>query len=147
MPRVIGASKNLIVFDDHLSGDKLGMYYRQPTTEEREGFLAMAVQREEDEVTSKSPEARKIYGLKILVGIRDGDFIRIQDDKEVPMSSDPESAAYYPDWKAEIEKGCMDLVTTMALHVFDRLPMIASPPKKKAAVLKTARQTGGLQGE
>lgn len=127
MPRIIGAARNEIIFEDHLGGGQLGLYYRMPTTKEREGFLAMAVQRKGSKVTLHHAAARLTYGLRILEGIRDGDFMRMTEaGMPVPMSSDPASPHYHPDWAKEMEAGCADLVMTMAGLVFDGTPRIAA---------------------
>lgn len=126
MPRIIGAEKNEIIYADPLSGCNLGLYYRMPTTEEREGFLNAAVKRKGNKVTLHHAEARMAFGLKILVGVRDGDFLRRDGGKDVPMSSNPDSPDYCPEWKQEMESGCADLVMAMAAHVFDSAPRIVA---------------------
>lgn len=127
MPRIIGAKRNEMIFEDHLSGDKLALYYRMPTTKEREDFLNMAVRRKGNKVTFHHTEARLTYGLKILVGIRDGDFVRQADagSSLLPMSSDPNSPDYCADWKQSMEDGCADLIMALAGHVFDGTPRLA----------------------
>jgi hypothetical protein len=125
MPRIIGADRNEIIFDDPLSGDRLGMYYRMPTTREREGFVNMAVRRKGNKVTMHHAEARMCYGMKILVGIREGDFMRMASGQPVPMSSDPSSPHYTPEWAQEMEAGCADLIMALAAQVFDVTPRVA----------------------
>lgn len=119
MPRIIGAERNELIVDDKISGSQLGLYYRTPTTSERQAYLNAAIKRHRNKVTMHHAEARMKYGMAILTGVRDGDFMRMQDGKAVAMSSDPAGPNYYPEWKREIEGGCGDLVMLLAAVVFD----------------------------
>lgn len=75
-------TKNLIKMLDPVSGTELGLYYRLPTTEERQAFLNDAGKRIGEEYVDNSAEARYEGGLKVLTGVRDGDFEREIDKKE-----------------------------------------------------------------
>lgn len=132
MPRIIGIERNEVIFEDPISGDKLGLYYRMPTTKEREGFVNMAVRRKGNKVTLHHAEARMAYGMKILIGIREKDFLRMVDGKAMLMSSDPASPDYVADWAKEIETGCADLVMALAGHVFDGSPRLASQDEEES---------------
>lgn len=126
MPRIIGTERNEIIFDDIASRTQLGLYYRLPTTKERQGFLNSAVRRIGNKVTMHHAEARMKYGMEILQGVRDGDFMRMENGSAVPMSSNPASPHYFPGWKEEMETGCADLIMAMAGHVFDGTVTLAS---------------------
>lgn len=120
MPRIIGCERNELIINDPISTSQLGLYYRMPTTRERQGYLDAAVKRVKNKVTLHHAQARMEYGLKILVGVRDGDFMRMdKGGKAVLMSSDPASPDYYEGWKDEIAEGCGDLVMNLAALVFD----------------------------
>lgn len=126
MPRIIGCEQNEIIFNDIDSGTKLGLYYRLPTTKERQGFLNSVVRKSGKVVTMHHVEARMKYGMDILQGIREGDFMRMENGSAVPMSSNPSSPHYFSGWKEEMETGCADLIMAMAGHVFDGTVTIAS---------------------
>jgi len=126
MPRIVGAAQNELIFDDPISGSELGLYFRMPTTTERQGYVNAAVQRKGKKVTMHHAEARMRFGLKILTGVRDGDFVRMQGKDQVPMSSDPSSPNYFSGWREEIEKDCGDLVMALAGQVFDGSPSLVT---------------------
>ena len=127
MPRIIGTERNELIINDPISNSQLGLYYRMPTTSERQGYMNTAIKRVKNKVTLHQAEARMTWGGKILVGIRDGDFLRMVEGKPVPMSSDPASPAYYEGWKEEIADGCGDLVMALAAVVFDGGIDVATP--------------------
>jgi len=127
MPRIIGGERNELILNDTLAGCQVGLYYRMPTTSERQGYLNAAVKRERNKVTLHHAEARLKYGLKILEGVRDGDFLRTVDGKPVAMSSNPASPDFYPDWKKEIEAGCSDLVLALSGLVFEGGADVVTP--------------------
>ena len=133
MPRIIGSEKNELIINDALSGDQLGLYYRMPTTKERQGYLDAAVKRVKNKVTLHHAEARMKYGMSILVGIREGDFMRMKEGKAVPMSSDPLSPDFYEGWKQEMEDGCGDLIMALAGVVFDGGADVAQPDAEDIA--------------
>lgn len=122
MARIIGAERNEMAFHDHLSGTTVALYYRNPTTSERQGYMNDAVKREKNTVTLHRAEALAKWGAKILMGVRDGDFLRVVEGQPVPLSSDPASPDFYPEWRAEIEAGCIDLISALAGQVFDAVP-------------------------
>lgn len=120
MPRIIGAERNELIIDDKISGCQIALYYRMPTTSERQAYLNAAIKRNRNKVTMHHAEARMKFGMSILTGVRDGDFMRMgEQGKPMAMSSNQTSPDYYPEWKAEIEGGCGDLVMMLAALVFD----------------------------
>lgn len=127
MPRIIGSPRNELILNDTLAGCQVGLYYRMPTTSERQGYLNAVVKRERNKVTLHHAEARLKYGLKILEGVRDGDFLRTVNGRSVAMSSDPASPDFHPEWKKEIETGCGDLVLALAGLVFEGGAEVVTP--------------------
>lgn len=143
-------TKNLIKMLDPVSGTELGIYYRLPTTEERQAFLNDAGKRIGEEYVDNSAEARYEGGLKVLTGVRDGDFEREIDKKEfdslatefaelnveivdgtmyLPISSNPESHLYFEGWKAWMETHCADLIYVLGVRVFEGVARIKGPEK------------------
>jgi hypothetical protein len=52
----------------------------------------------------------------ILTGIKDGDF---EKGKNQPLSSDPNSPHYDPEWKSILQKHAPDIIEMLAVTVFD----------------------------
>lgn len=119
MARVLGTTRNSLTLFDNISNSEIILYYRNPTTAERNGYANMAMQRKRNKIKFNQAKARLTYGLAILLGFREGDFVRSEGGREVTFSSDKESPHYKPDWKEELEKGAADLVMLLAAHVFD----------------------------
>lgn len=119
MARREAVERNELKINDNISGTIITLYHKMPTTEERQRYQNMAVQRLKNKVKFQQTEARLKFGLEILVGFKEGDFERKVDGKDVPMASEPGSANYYEDWKPWVQANAADLVMLMAAHVFD----------------------------
>lgn len=120
MPRNTSLTpRNELVIHDNLSDSDIVLYYRTPTTTERNGYQNMAVSRRRNRVVLNQAGARLKYGLLVLTGFRDGDFVRDVDGHAEPYSSDPDSPRYLPAWKDEVAAGAADLVMLLAGHLFD----------------------------
>lgn len=121
MPRRLSKTEtNELSLYDHISGSDIVLTYRMPTTQEREGYANASVKRTRKGMKFQVVQARQEFGLKILAGIREGDF-EVEDGKGgwTPLSSDPESPNYREDWKAVVGELAPDLVQALAGHVFD----------------------------
>ena len=127
MARIIGTANNSLKIHDNISDSDIVLFYRSPTTSERTGYANMSVQRRRNKVTLHQAEARLKYGLLILTGFREGDFVRDAGGRPEVFSSDPGSAHYRSNWKEEIEEGAADLVMLLAAHVFDVSAEIDAP--------------------
>lgn len=119
MPRRECNGKNELKMHDNLSNSEVTLLYRMPTTTERQGFLNKAISRIGTSVEFHQEEARWEFGLKILTGIVDGDFERLEEGKYVPISSREQSEYYYPTWKEWMGVYAADLVSLLGRHVFD----------------------------
>lgn len=119
MPRSIDNEINELKICDNISNSTLVLYYRQPTTQERAAYANESVQRKRNKIVTRIAETRLKYGAMILEGFREGDFTRKRDGRTVPMSSDPQSPQYVPDWKDQVVAGAGDIVMLLAAHVFD----------------------------
>lgn len=121
MARRLCAFPNLLVLEDRLSGGSLGLYYRMPTTKERVAYANGQVVREKGKIVDRTVETRIRFGLRILSGVRTGDF-------EVPdgaggwsvVSSNPQEVGYREDWKEIVEKYAADCIAQLAFAVFER---------------------------
>lgn len=119
MPRLLGLAVNELKIHDNISNSDLVLYYRNPTTAERQRYANEAVQRKRNKIVTNIPEARLKWGQQILTGFREGDFMRMSGGKPAAMSSDQASPAYYDKWREELEAHAADLLMLLAAHVFD----------------------------
>jgi len=100
-------------------GVEVGVFHREPTTEEIHKYNSEAIRRKGQNVKFRHSKAQFKFGAKILKGIVEGDFgVPDQDGKIVPISSDPESPDYRQDWKALLLKMAPAVVITLAAAVF-----------------------------
>lgn len=113
------SERNELTIHDNMSDSDIVLYYRTPTTKERQAYANLSVQRKGRKIKINTAEARLKHGLRILTGFREGDFVRSEGGKEIPYSWDKGSPNYLPTWKEEIERGAADLVMLLAAHVFD----------------------------
>lgn len=128
MPRNTSTTgNNELKIRDNVSDSDIVLFYRTPTTKERQEYQNMALQRKGKQIKFNQAEARLVAGLKILTGFREGDFVRDVMGQSVPYSADPNSPHYLEGWKAEVEAGASDLVMLMAAHVFDASAEIVDP--------------------
>lgn len=119
MPRILSDDINILIVQDNISGSELGLLYRMPTPQERIAYSNSTIQRRGRNVEMRIGEARQKFGIKILVGIREGDFVKKEGKKHVPLSSDPESKHYDPDWKKHMQAHAADLIEILCARVFD----------------------------
>ena len=119
MPRRLGEELSEVKIRDVLSDSDVVLFYRLPTTKMRLGYENAKAVRKNGKVVNRLPEARQEYGLKILAGIGEGDFEHKVDGEWKPLSSDPKSPDYDPDWKGILAKLAGDMVELLAIQVFD----------------------------
>jgi hypothetical protein len=138
MARVLGAKRNKLTLIDNLGGGKINLYYRNPAPEEIAAFTNESLQRQDDEIVVRRGEARQKWGLVILEGFDDGDFVMADEEsgKRVPISSDPESELYVENWKDFVVDGGADLIELLAIRVFEMPSSIAKAEEKKAPARK-----------
>lgn len=138
------SKENVMRFMDSLSQDGkgapsiIGLKYRMPTTEERQGYLDNRQIRDDvtGKLVSQIVENRLNFGAQILTGIEDGSF---EDEdakgKPLPVSSDPDSKYYRKDWKKFVMEVGPDFVNLLAVQVFDGsavpAPMVSAESGKK----------------
>jgi len=118
--RVLGENiKNELKLNDNLSNSKLSLFYRMPTSSEINGYANGMVTRKGNKVVRSVGEMRQKYGAKILIGIGEGSFGKVVDGKTVPISSDPQSPNYDPQWQALVIKQAPDVIEILAIQVFE----------------------------
>jgi hypothetical protein len=126
MARREAVEQNKLCINDNISGTVITLFYRMPTTIERQSYQNMSIQRQRNKVVHKQAEARLKYGSLVLTGFKTGDFEKKVKDKYVAMASDAADPLYDPDWKVWANVNAADLVMLLAAHVFDAPAEIAS---------------------
>jgi hypothetical protein len=129
MARKLGETNNSVLIRDNLSETDVRLFYRIPTTAERVSYSNESFRRKGGKIINQAVETRLKYGLKIVTGIRDGDFERSVDNRWLPISSDPNHPDYAKDWKEFLEKYASDLVQLLSLRVFEASAQIAEEPE------------------
>ncbi len=141
MPRRLGEELSELRIQDNLSNSEIVLRYRTPTTQERLGYENAKAVRKGGRVEDKRPQARQKYGMKILAGFREGDFERMVDGKWTPISSNPDSPNYWPEWKSVIAEQAGDMVEALAIQVFD-LPVMIQQAEPEADEETDAEESG-----
>lgn len=141
----IGNSKNLLTFLDPLSQGadgkptRIGLFYRFPSTEERQDYFNNLQYRDDDssELVDQALTTRVEFGLKILTGFTEESFEdALEDGSIVPVSSDPASEHYRADWKNIVEQTAADIVSVLAMQVFERSAIPLPRTKSQAESTK-----------
>ena len=126
--RVIGPKViNEMVVADPMSGDQLILYYRSPTTEERQQYVSDLFLQEDGKVKDNTQIARLKWGLELLTGIGDQTLALTIDGETRPVHNNPESEHYRADWKELMREYAADLPVFLALRVFEALRQIPKP--------------------
>lgn len=98
----------------------LEIRYRLPTTEEHQEYINRLMQNVGGKIVSNHAATRLTMGAKIITGIQDGCFGRLNEDgREVPMSSDKKSPDYFKEWKEALMDGAGDIVGALGCAVFE----------------------------
>jgi hypothetical protein len=116
---VLTNENKTVLIEDNKSGSDVLFEYRDPSTEEEIQYTNEQVKRRGQNTSFEVAEARLKYGSKVLTGIREGDFGQVKDGKVVPLSSDPNSSHYHPNWKKLVKKHARHLIMLLAMHVFE----------------------------
>ena len=120
MARRLTNEENEIRMIDPVNNEERVFFYRLPNTGERFKYTNEMLKRQGAKIKISAGEIRLKFGLKILTNIRDEDFERKNKAGEwVPISSRPGSEFYREDWKNLIEEHASDLVSLMAMQIFE----------------------------
>jgi len=111
----LGSTRNIARIYSPVSGETKEFYYRIPTTEELTEYSSNLFKRKGRKMQNKAIETRIRMAKKILTGFHDGDF----GINKKPISSDPDSPDYYPQWLRLLEEGNPGLLSAFAFHVFE----------------------------
>jgi phosphate-selective porin len=124
MARRVTTANNTLILDDYIGGGEVHLYYRMPTPAERAAFLNAVVRRKGRKVETRTGQARQEYGLLILTGFREGDFL---DESGAPFSAVAEAETYRADWQALVMKAGADLVELLGAFVFEGSASVRTP--------------------
>jgi hypothetical protein len=124
MPRLLSDAPCSVTFYDKISDSKITLFYRLPTTEERITYINSYISRKGKNVEVSLGENRVDRGMDILTGFKEGNFLKADN---LPLSSDPESKNYDPGWKNTVRKYGADLVSALAMHVFEGSAVVTEP--------------------
>ncbi len=125
MARLLGEQRHVLAIQDPVSGSVINLYYRRPTSEERVAYQLSAFRLEHGERRFCLGETRLKFGLEILTGFGDGDFVITAEGEETRL--DP---ARHPDWKERLAEDAPDLVSYLAQQVFEGL-RVAAPREQE----------------
>ena len=119
MARRESRQHNELKLRDNLSGSDITLYYRMPTTSERQRYQNKSLQRHRNRVEFNQAQARLEAGLTIITGFKEGDFERLVDSGYQPFSCREGAANYYPEWRNWLAEHADDLLMLLAAQVFD----------------------------
>ncbi len=119
MPRRLGEERHRLVVHDPVSGSRLTLYFRRPSSEERVAYQLSVFHLDGGERRLRLSETRLRFGLDILVGFDIGDFV-IQENGRTE-NLDPER---HPDWKARLAEHAPDLISYLGQQVFEGLRVL-----------------------
>lgn len=115
MPRQLSTKPNGVRFFDPKCEDWITLYYRTPTTEERNKFMNSMFSRKGSKVEIASADL-DYYGKLILTGFQEGCYT---DEENKLFSSDPKSSVYRADWKEFIADMAPEHIAFLANHAFN----------------------------
>lgn len=126
MPReLVDVQHNRLKISDASCGEVIELHYRLPTTEERVAYQRACLLREGKKVRFDANPARLKYGLLILTGFAEGAFAAGGQ----PISADPAAENYRADWKELVKKTASDLVSALAMVVFEGIRIAGDTPE------------------
>ena len=118
--RIASDQPNTLKLHDNISDSSIHLYYRTPTVKEVAGYTNGMTKRIRNKIVNCTGECRQKHGKAILEGFRDGDFGMLKNGEPVMISSNPDSAAYDPEWKNLFCKYAAALVERLAIHAFEQ---------------------------
>ena len=90
-------------------------FYRRPTTEEIIAYNKGLFTKKNGKIHNNVVPTRIEMGLRILTGIQEGVFSL----NGKPVSSDPASADFYPEWKNLLKQVLSGTIANFAFKVFE----------------------------
>jgi hypothetical protein len=124
MARLLSTDLCSVVIDDRISGTKMKLFYRLPSTKERVEYMTRkfaSLKKADPGVKEQETinAVRLAFGLDILAGFQKGAFAVPGPDGDVLLSSKEGEEGYDPGWKGIVEDFAADIVEELAFHVFE----------------------------
>lgn len=120
MPRYQqGKELHTVTITDNQAGDDVVFTYREPTPKERQAYDNESIKRKGRKVKFLHFSARLKFGLMLIEGVSDGYLDRGSRKKPKPISSDPDSKLYDPNWKAVLKEVAPEIVVLFGAYVYD----------------------------
>ena len=119
MPRLLTNDLCRVAMYDRISDSEIELFYDPPSPEEKIAYDNAIMTRKGRSVTSNLGQARMKFGAKKLKGIGDNSFVQKKDGKTVPLHSREGSDYYSPDWHAQVVAMAPDIVSALAVHIFE----------------------------
>ncbi|RJP59044.1 MAG: hypothetical protein C4549_02855 [Deltaproteobacteria bacterium] len=116
MPRELSDKPCEVTFNDQISGDKITLYYRMPTSQEKIKYTNGYVTRRGNKIVSTLGELRMKAGAAVLIGFKTGAFSVLGKGL---ISSKLGDDNYDPDWKAVVKQYAPDVIEMLSIHVFE----------------------------
>jgi hypothetical protein len=136
-------------FYSRTAGQKLTLFYRLPTEDERFGYENGRVKRDKGKVVNMAGRLRREYGLAIITGLGEGCFGKPggQPDADgkvpvIPVSSDKDSPHYDPKWKTHLKRYAVELVEALAIRIFEEPVVALSPEAEEEASVSVGDDKG-----
>ena len=123
---------NELTIRDNISASDVTLFYRMPTTKERQEYQNATIRRQGNKIEFNHAAARLKAGMNVLTGFKVGSFERKVDDKYIAFDWKEGNQDYYPEWREWIKKNASDLVMLMAARVFDTSATIAGADDEEA---------------
>lgn len=126
MARDLYPENHKLIFVDELNlidgkPTRITLWYRLPTTVERIAYRRDCLKQDKSGTWHVDVhEARQDHGLPLITGFATGDFSL----NGVPISSNPESEYFLPDWRQHIEQYAGDIIAHFSRKIFESGTML-----------------------
>jgi len=128
-------------FFDNISGERVILFFRRPTTKEKNKFnSAIATHllkyRESDSrenFIEDNNDIKEEWGDKVLTGLGEGCFY-LDEASEKTMSSNEKSENYYPGWRAVIKEERPELLRAVCNLAFGEVRHLPGTEKKRTSL-------------
>ena len=129
MPRELSNELCTLELEDIISNSKITFAYNLPVTAMRIQYANEQIVSTANGIQNKTFETRLKFGLLILAGFKDGDFTV----NKKPISSNQASPLYNAAWKEIAALFAGDLISALALIVFEGSVNVKRQAQEKAA--------------
>jgi hypothetical protein len=117
MPRDVSEINHELEVFDKVCGEKMVLFYRMPTNDERVAHQEATIRRKGRKVLVKKNQFNEqvLMGTKVITGFKKGAFAF----KKQLFSSDENDSAYAQDWRDKVVLGASDILAVLGRHVIN----------------------------